>query len=181
MLSLLAVLLFSQPVLAAPAVAPSSDDPLFVRMEGRWVGTGVRHELLPPPSDVSVQAQVTTSYEIVRGRLALVSHNQITETASGAAPNTYTTVYWVQPKAGVPGVYEMGSEGSTQVSSTGTLGADGIFRVAEDLGGGYTVDSQTVFLPGRSIYSETFSSMTQSGSQIQIQTRIEYERVGPEE
>ena len=125
---------------------------------------------------VTVDADVQTTATVIDGKSALLSQNHITETSQ--TTKTYLSIYWIRPVDGQPGSYELGSQGTDQPSSSGVLGSDGIFRVEQDLGGGstpYVVRSQTVFSPDQSVYSDTFTV----GTEIQSQTRIEYQRTTP--
>jgi len=161
-------------VLALGLSSAYADDPLFSRMEGEWLGHGNRFFPLSGRR-VQVDAEVTTSFEVIRGKIALLSQNRITEISSDAAPKTYLSNYWVRPSDSGEGAYELGVDGSTQATSTGAVGRDGVFRVEQDFGGGNQplVDrSETQFLPGQSLYSDTFTQ----GTQVQSQTQIEYRR-----
>ena len=145
-------------------------------MEGHWHGHGVRNYPISG-RQVQVDAEVQTSYEVIRGQTALVSQNQITESASNTPPRTYQSTYWVRPSEGVPQSdhYELGAQGSDQAGSTGVLTSDGGFEVEQDLGNGYVVRSRTEFQQDRTIYSDTFTV----GNEIQSQTHIEYRRTTP--
>jgi hypothetical protein len=167
-------LLFS--VLASP-FATADSDPLFQKMEGKWVGHGVRNYPISG-RQVTVDAEVQTSSITVGGLPALLSQNQITESVPNSAPRTYSTVYWVQPLQGQPGSYALGAQGSTQAGSSGVLGADGVFRVEQNLGGGstpYVVKSETQFFGDHTVYSDTFTI----GTVVQSQTQIDYQRATP--
>jgi hypothetical protein len=150
-------------------------DPLFTRMQGHWAGHGVRTFPISG-RQVKIDADVETTSTLVGGKAAILSVNHITETdPSNPIAKSYVTTYWVMPTSGQSGVYGLGAQGSTQPSSSGVLGSDGLFRVEQDLGGGYVVKSQTQFQSDRTIYSDTF----QAGDEIQSQSRIEYQRITP--
>ncbi len=155
--------------------ASFANDPLFSQMEGHWTGHGNRIHLLSG-RQTQVDVEVTTTYEEIRGKTALLSQNRITETDAGALAKTYLSNYWIRPSDTVPGGYELGLEGSTTPSSSGVLGSDAVFKVEQDFGGGSTdalVDrSQTQFFPDRTVYSDVFTQ----GTQVQTQTQIEYRR-----
>jgi hypothetical protein len=161
----------------SPLAHAQTADPLFSRMLGHWQGQGTR---LSPISghQLTVQADVVATIEELNGKTALLSQNQITETDSSVTPpsvKTYVRNYWILPVDGQPGQYELGAQGSTQPSSSGVLGSDGVFRVEQDLGGGanpYVDRSQTEFDSDRTVYSDTFSI----GNEVQSRTQIEYLR-----
>lgn len=146
-------------------------------MEGKWQGHGIRSYPLSG-RQTTIDAVVETSLVVIGGSRALLSQNQITETAPDTSPRTYSTVYWVRAAAGRPDSYELGAQGSTEPTSSGSLGSDGIFRVEQDLGGGsqpYVIQSETQFLQDHTVYTDTFSI----GTEIQSKSRIEYQRITP--
>lgn len=154
------------------STAHADQDPLLARMEGHWVGHGVRKYAISG-RQVQIDADVQTAYQVIGGQNALVSRNQITESAPGAAPRGYTLTYWVRPE-GRPGSYALGAMTSTQPTSWGQFLGDGSFQSEQDLGGNPPLDvsSTTRFYPDRTTYDETF----RIGSEVQSQTEIEYQR-----
>jgi hypothetical protein len=155
-----------------------ADDPLFSQMQGHWIGHGSRFHPISG-RQIVVDTEVTTSFEVIRGKTALLSQNRITETAAGAPPKTYLSDYWIRQSDNQPDPktvsYELGVQGSTLVASTGVLGADGVFRVEQDFGNANQAEvdrSETHFLLDQTNYSDVFSL----GAEIQTQTQIEYHR-----
>jgi hypothetical protein len=159
------------------AMVVQSGDPLFSLMVGHWTGQGTR--TYPLSGRITqVTTEVTATISDVNGEQRLTSTNQITETPSTGAANSYQTVYWIEPLLGHPGSYTLGynltTPGSPTVTSTGILGGDMIFRSDQNLGNAYVIHSETQFSGNKSTFTET----TFNGSSVVLKTVIDYERTG---
>ncbi|CAK9249833.1 unnamed protein product [Sphagnum jensenii] len=114
-------------------------------MEGHWIGEGSRSYPISGRT-TQVTAEVTSTVTTASGQERLNSDNRVTETQANAAPQIYHTVYWIEAKAGQPEVYILGAAQSA--SSTGTFSLKegvAVFVSDQDLGGGYTIHSETQF------------------------------------
>jgi hypothetical protein len=154
------------------ALSASSQDPLFSRMEGHWTGQGTR--TYPISGRVTqVTAEVTSSVSVVNGQERLTSDNQITETAVGAAPQTYHSVYWIEAKPEQPGEYVLGvDQTSTSSGSLTNEGDQTTFISDQDLGSGYKIHSETQF----NELGPLFTEIATNADKVILKSVIQYQR-----
>ncbi|MGK5082282.1 hypothetical protein WDW37_03175 [Bdellovibrionota bacterium FG-1] len=150
------------------ASALASADPLFEKMEGEWVGQGIRTQKISGRS-----VQIETKTRAYRDGDRLVSHNELVEIKPGSVPTTYQRTYWIRPVLNENGEtsYELGDQGSV---SHGQWLNDR-FEVQQELGGDppYVIRSSTQFAPESSYYHETLWA----GARLLAETSIEFHRV----
>ena len=162
------VLIFIAGLTTLPTVAGSvAIDPLFMRMQGNWLASGQRTQLISGRK-TGILAHAQTRIDGDR----LYSHSEITETPEDArtTPHTYVRDYWIRAAAGDR--YELGV--GAKVTSVGNFTGDTL-SVEQRLGGtpAYVIRSSTRFDESGSSYDEVFWS----GARALAKTSIRYERV----
>jgi hypothetical protein len=155
---------------SSSAQTATSQDPLFLRMEGRWTGQGTRTYPISGRT-TQVSADVSSTVSVVNGQERLISDNQITETAEGATPQTYRSRYWIEAKPDQAGEYSLGV-GQTSTSN-GALLNDGdaaAFVSDQDLGNDYKIHSETQF----NELGPLFTEITTNGNKVILKSVIQY-------
>jgi hypothetical protein len=157
---------------SSSAQTATSQDPLFLRMEGHWTGHGTRNYPISGRT-TEVAAEVNSSVSVVNGQERLVSDNKITETAVGSAPQTYQSVYWIEAKPDQSGEYSLGVGQSS--TSNGSLLNDGdvaAFVSDQELGNDYKIHSETQF----NELGPLFTEITTNGNKVILKSVIQYQR-----